>query len=91
MDSSIHLFGVFATPALTFCFFWLLETIKSARQNKLANIRALRYIWVELNENKTVLSDEQNVYKTMFVEGIPIIIKNNTWEMYCGRIIIIPG
>ncbi len=87
MDSSIYIFGVSATPALTFSLFWLLETIKTARQNKQANIRALLSISFELDGMGQLLSNE-TVHKEMWLKRQPMKFNTNIWERYCGEIIV---
>ncbi len=87
MDSSIYIFGVFATPALTFSLFWLLETIKTARQNRQANIRALRSISIEL-DGIFLLQTNERLHKNMWLKGQPMIFKTNILERYCGEIIV---
>jgi hypothetical protein len=87
MDSSIYIFGVFATPALTFTAFWLLETIKSARQNKQANLRAIRSIAFEVYGVAELVKNEQ-VYKSMWLVGLPMSFKSNIWERFGGEIIV---
>ena len=87
MDSSIYIFGVFATPTLTFSLFWLLETIKTARQNKQANIRALLSISFELDGMGQLLSNE-TVHKEMWLKRQPMKFNTNIWERYCGEIIV---
>lgn len=75
------------TPTLTFFFFWLLETYKSAKQNKLANICALRSIYFELSMADEMLKNK-DTYRAYWISGHQAKFKTNIWENFCGQIVI---
>lgn len=74
------------TPFLTFCFFWLLETIKSAKEKKDRNVRALRAILSELLTN-TLLND-MGIQIITWEKKSPIKFNFEIWQSCCGNILI---
>ena len=77
----------FIAAFFSFLFFVILDLWKTSREKMERNIRALRSIFVELNGNNYLFAN-LSLYRSMFIAGTPMIIKNNAWEKYCGEVII---